>query len=648
MLLLLSGMETDLRLVRRIGRPAFVVSIAGIAVPFVLGVIVGETIPAELLPNPTQRLVTALFLGTTLSISSVKIVAMVIREMDFTRRNIGQILLSAAILDDSIAWILLGIISSLAVSGVVDVESLLRSVFGTVAFLVLAFAVGRELVFRMIRFTNDTFVSEAAVVSTILALMGALALATDAIGVHTVLGAFVAGMLVGNSPILTRQIDDQLRGLVTSLFMPVFFGLSGLRADLRVLGDPTILLLTIGMIVLASFGKFGGAYLGGYLAGLSWRECLTLACGMNARGSTEVIVATVGLSVGVLDQKFFTMIVTMALITTLAMPPMLRWALSRLPFTEDEKERLRRETFAEKSFVGGLERLLIAVDESATGIFAARIAGLMAGSRGLPTTVLHLNPTRSPGPAATAETPTAAPDEHVRSAAEDSKTAEALKRGADGGGDAPDAVPLTLRVQDAPLGDAIKSEAAKGYDLLVLGIEGAIYRDGRISRNVSAAADQFAGPLAVVDARGIHRQEPLDRRLRILVPFSGTDNSRRALELAASLARAAGGRVTALSVATRETSESAARGFLRFRARETQELVLREAVSVAGEYDVSIRTAMTRSRAPEESILRYLGRARYDLVVMGVRRRPGERLYFGEMAEAILARSEQSLLLIAS
>jgi Sodium/hydrogen exchanger family len=89
--------------------------------------------------------------------------------------------------------------------------------------------------------------------------------------VHTVLGAFVAGVLIGESPILTRHIEEQLRGLIAALFMPVFFGLSGLSADLTILKDPELLLLAIGLIIIASAGKFAGAFVGGKLGRLTGR-----------------------------------------------------------------------------------------------------------------------------------------------------------------------------------------------------------------------------------------------------------------------------------------------------------------------------------------------------------------------------------------
>ena len=149
-------------------------------------------------------------------------------------------------------------------------------------------------------------------------------------------------------------------------------------------------MFTIGLILIASIGKFGGAFIGGELGGLTRREGFALACGMNARGSTEVIIATIGLSMGALNQNLFTMIVAMAVITTMAMPPTLRWALSRIPMRKEEKQRLEREEQEAKGFVSNLERLLIAVDDSPNGKFASRVAGMLAGTHGMPTTVLHI------------------------------------------------------------------------------------------------------------------------------------------------------------------------------------------------------------------------------------------------------------------
>jgi len=390
LLLLLTGMETDLKLVRRARSTATAVSLTGIAIPFACGFALGQFLPDSLLPAG-HRLVSSLFLGTALSISSIKIVAAVVREMNFMRRNLGQVIVASAIIEDSVGWVIIAITFGIAQSGSVQGLSLLKTIGGVALFLILSFTMGQFIVFRIIRWVNDNFRSEFAVVTAILVIMGVMALITYGLGVQTVLGAFVAGILVGESPILTEHIQNQLRGLVAALFMPVFFGQAGISADLSILGQPQLLAVTGLIVAIASLGKFSGAFAGGKLSGMSLRESLALGCGMNARGSTEVIVATIGLSMGALTQSLFTMIVTMALITTMAMPPMLRSALARLPMDRDEKKRLEREELDAQGFVAKLERMLLAVDDSANGTFAAQLVGYLAGGKGMPATVLRID-----------------------------------------------------------------------------------------------------------------------------------------------------------------------------------------------------------------------------------------------------------------
>src|SRR5260221_11877887 len=271
MLLLLTGMETDLSVVRKSRRAAFAVSLTGIAVPFACGFALGEMLPDTILPNPGQRLITSLFLGTALSISSVKIVAMDVRQMNFMVRTVGQVIVASAIIDDTIGWTIMAITFGLALHGGVDLPSVVNTVLRTALFLAASLPVRAQLLFRLILWANDHLVSEMPVITTILVITGVMALITHAIGVHTVLGAFVAGILIGQSPILTRHIDVQLRGLIVALFMPVFFGMAGLSTNLEVLRDPSLLLLSLGFIVIASVGKFTGAFLGGAIGGLTWR-----------------------------------------------------------------------------------------------------------------------------------------------------------------------------------------------------------------------------------------------------------------------------------------------------------------------------------------------------------------------------------------
>lgn len=324
LLLLLTGMEANLSLVKRRRRAVISSSLSGIAVPFLCGVALTYALPSGVIPKPDHVLVTALFLGTALSVSSVKIVAMTLMEIGIIRRDIGQLILATAILDDTVAWIIMAVIAGIAIHGAVDLPTVGASLGGTALFIALSLTLGRRLVARMIVWVNDHMTIEVPVVTAILIVMLAMALTTDLIGVHTALGAFFAGLLIGQSPILTEHIEGQLRGFVMAFFAPVFFAVAGLGMDLRTLMNPTLLLFTVAVILVASVGKFAGAMIGGKLGGLPTRESLALATGLNARGSSEVVVASIGLAMGALSNELYTMVVAMAMVTTMAMPPTLR------------------------------------------------------------------------------------------------------------------------------------------------------------------------------------------------------------------------------------------------------------------------------------------------------------------------------------
>jgi Kef-type K+ transport system membrane component KefB/nucleotide-binding universal stress UspA family protein len=637
LLLLLTGMETDFKLVRKVGRAAMAVSITGIAVPFVCGFALGEVLPQGLLPHPEARLIASLFLGTALSISSVKIVAVVVREMNFMRRNVGQIIVATAVIDDTIGWIIVAVIFSLASRGSLDLLSVSQALFGTLAFLAVSFTIGRRLVFRLIRWANDNLVSSGAVITIILLLMSVMAMITHLIGVHTVLGAFVAGVLVGESPILTRQIDERLRGLISSLFMPVFFGLAGLTADLTVLKDPSLLLLTAALVLIASIGKFGGAFVGGALGGLTRQESYALASGMNARGSTEVIIATIGLSIGVLSQTMFSMIVTMAILTTMAMPPMLRGALGRLPLGEDEKERLEREEYEQKGFVANLERLLLAVDESSNARFAAHLAGLLAGGRGLPIPVLHV------GARARLQRKKRNEEESPETAVIDAAKASA-KASAEAEADSGGNIDVITRAREQTAAEAIAGEAKKGFDLLVVGMDKVVGGDGGFDKRIDDLTSGFAGPLAIVAAKGVHQKEPTANARKILVPVSGSNVSRRGAEVAIALARLSSEPLQVVYVSTTR-DKGARRGASMSLARE--EAILKDVAATAARYDVNVATTLRAKTAPDVAILQEIASSHADLVVIGVDRIQGDSLNFGSVAAAVLSKSKASVLLVS-
>jgi Kef-type K+ transport system membrane component KefB/nucleotide-binding universal stress UspA family protein len=641
MLLLLTGMETDLKLVRRVGAPAVAVTVAGVAAPFLCGFLLGEFLPDSILPDPHKRLITSLFLGTALSISSIKIVAMVVRDMHFMRRNLGQIIVSSAIMEDTVGWVIISITLGIASAGGIAIGTLARTVIGTALFLVVSLTAGRWLVFRLIRWVNDNFVSEYAVITAVLIVMCFMALITQMIGVNTVLGAFVAGVLVGQSPILSREIQDGLRGFITAFMMPIFFGLSGLSADLTILKDPAFLILTAGLVLIASIAKFVGAFTGGRIGGLNSSESLALGCAMNARGSTEVIVATIGLSMGMLTQNLYSMIVAMAVLTTMAMPPMLRWALDRLPVEEEERRRLETEDLDAKGFVSRFERLLIGADDSANGKFASRLAGFVAGHRGIPATVLQLETKKSPS-----RIDADAKGSSLREVAV--VAAKAGQRAAGKEEERPSKPEISARPDLEEADTAVAKEAGKGYDLLFVGLRKMTRTDGRFSAEVERIAHEFEGPLALVMVGDQQDAIGDATASKILVPVNGTKASRRGAELAFVLASPKTNQVTALHVSERATNP----GVKQFARRKgvqdrTEKAVIADVTTLAIRYGFTdLQTAVHTKAPPDRAILAEAKRVGADLIVLGASRRVGDTLFLGQTVEAVLQAWHGALLLV--
>ena len=686
MLLLLTGMETDVKLVSRMKGAAVAISLAGIAIPFACGFALGEFLPDSLMPHMAGgRLVPALFLGTALSISSIKIVAMVVREMNFMRRNLGQVIVSTAIMEDTVGWVIIAITFGIAGAGKVDALELAKTIGGVMLFLLFCFTAGRWLVFTAIRWVNDTFRSDFPVITVILVITGVMALITQLLGIRTVLGAFMAGVLIGQSPILTDHIQQQLRGLISAFFMPIFFGMSGLAANLTILKDPMIAALTAGLVVIASIGKFSGAFLGSVIGGLKWREGIALGCAMNARGSTEVIVASIGLSMGALTQNLYTMIVTMAILTTMAMPPMLRAALSGLPMDDAERKRVEREKLDERGFVPNLERLLLAVDTGPVGRMAARLAGLLAGGYGMPVTILKLdadlrevaartdkdtkrtdqkekiredkpeerrqehNLDKVSGGPDTAQKELGGAQSVSQGAAEQAAdpVAKAVRSGAKASADImkkdeaeanPDKVHLTTKLPVDRPSDLVRDEARRGYDLLFIGMEQTHDQDGNISPEIAELASGFNGPLALLSDAGEKTAPQLSARTHILLPVNGSPASRRAAEVSFAFARATGARVSALYVSQTDG---------RSRTRSREEGVLKDITELAERYDVRFSTRISKRGAAAEAILKEANNG-YGMIVMGVSPRPGEQLFFGNTAAAVFRDWKHPLLLVAS
>lgn len=329
-LLVLAGLETDVDLVRRRFGATAAVAAGSVAVPFAGGFALGWVVPARFVADadPRGRLVFALFLATALSISAVPVIARVLIDLDVLGRDAPQVLLAAALVNDALGWLLLAVVAGLAGrrGAAPDLGAAGVTVAALVLFLVGAATVGRWFVDAVYARTRPG--PPIGQFSTLVLLaLGAAALA-DALGIEAFLGAFVLGVLVGRTDSLDPAVRRTFETVTLAVLAPVFFASAGLRADLTALADPAVVVLALATLAVAVGGKFLGAAAGASLAGYGRRDAFGIGAGLNARGALELVVASVGLSLGVLTEATYAVIVLVAVVTSVMAAPLLRRAFA--------------------------------------------------------------------------------------------------------------------------------------------------------------------------------------------------------------------------------------------------------------------------------------------------------------------------------
>src|SRR5262245_18481555 len=373
LLLVLTGLETELALIRRLGRGVGFVAMGSLLLPLLAGIDLGFYLPEAFVGESAPRLVFALFMGTALAISALPVIAKILSDLDLMRRNVAQALLAAAMLDDIVGWILLGTVAGLARSGSLEAGRLLFTIRGLLAFLVAAFTLGQRAVDALLRAVRLRRAGVASSLTAVLLIALASGALTHAIGLEGVFGAFVAGIVIGRSRFHDDEVFAHLEGVTRAFFAPLFFANAGLRVDLSLLAEPEVLHWGLLVLVAASRTKFVGAYLGSRLAGLAVREGIALAVGLNARGAVEIIVATVGLSLGVLNPRSYAIVVLLAMVTSMMAPLLLRWALSGWAGSEEERARLERERVLGGNVLVRATRVLLPSHGGPNSVLAARI-----------------------------------------------------------------------------------------------------------------------------------------------------------------------------------------------------------------------------------------------------------------------------------
>ncbi len=624
MLLILTGLETDTELIVRKGKGAAAVSIGGIVIPFATGAALGLVLPQEFLARPDQRLVFALFLGTAMSISAIPVIAKILMEMNVIRRDLGQITLAAGMIDDTSGWILLSVVAGLASSGKVSFSTAGVAILYVIVILVVAFTIGRRFVRWFMRMLDVHLGGDMVMITGLMVLALLFGSLTHLLHLEAVLGAFIAGILVGEVKRFDHRLQHIFEQLTLGVFAPVFFAMSGIRVNLAELARPMTALVAAAVLGVAILGKFVGAYAGAKVSRMGHWEALSLGAAMNARGAIEIIVATIGLSLGVLTLPMYSIILMISIVTSIMAPPLLRWTLRRVEFSEEEEERLEAEERREESFVANLKRVLLPATGGVKSQVAAQVLQLLIEGEEVEVTRMVV----TNGDVFDGERLERIDErfEHVRQ----------VERACDDG-----------------IASVVLEEADQGYDLLVLAAaeegakgSGPLFRDF-----VDEIIQDAPCPLLVVAVRPTEDEEgdgDLDFR-NIMLPVHGSQGDRRAAEVAFWLARDRDIVVDVIHVVSgshyetlTDTEEAWAS-----EAVEMGEDLVNEIAELGHAMGATVHTEVVVADRRGEAIVDY-AHQRADLIVLVGDRRPvSQRAFFGHETDHILREAPCPVLVVS-
>ncbi|POS80054.1 K(+)/H(+) antiporter 1 [Diaporthe helianthi] len=341
--LFLVALEVDVRLFTNNWRVALSVGLAGMIVPFGLGCAIAWGLYHEFrLDSDTVPIdfgVYALFIGTALAITAFPVLCRILTELKLLRSSVGVTVLAAGIGNDVTGWILLALCVALVnnANGLAALYALLCTIAWA---LFLCFAVRPGFMWCLRRSGSIQNGPTQGMVSLTLLIVLFSSWFTGIIGVHPIFGAFLAGLICPHEGGFAIKLTEKIEDLISVLFLPLYFALSGLSTDLGLLDDGMTWAYVIGVIAIAFSGKIIGGTLAAKLSKLEWRESFTIGVLMSCKGLVELIVLNIGLQARILSRRTFTIFVVMAVVTTVATTPLVKWLYP--PWYQDRMEKWRR------------------------------------------------------------------------------------------------------------------------------------------------------------------------------------------------------------------------------------------------------------------------------------------------------------------
>lgn len=316
------GLELDLSQINRKATNAVVISHASIVFPYFLGVLLAYFLYQDFAPASISFTAFALFMGIAMSITAFPVLVRILQERGMSQHPLGVMAITCAASDDITAWCLLAVV--IAIVKAESLHSAAMTIVMTFVFLIGMWYGIRPLLARLAErylAPGSTIDRRAITIAFTVLLMSALI--TEIIGIHALFGAFFAGAILPADKALRRQLAEKIEHLSLVLLLPLFFAYTGLRTEIGLLDQWHLWAICLLVIVVAIAGKFLGSALAARCVGHPWNESLIIGALMNTRGLMELVVLNIGYDLGILSAEIFTMMVIMALATTLMTGPML-------------------------------------------------------------------------------------------------------------------------------------------------------------------------------------------------------------------------------------------------------------------------------------------------------------------------------------
>jgi Kef-type K+ transport system membrane component KefB len=627
-LLVVLGYETDLGIITRFKRAALMVATGSLVFPLivtgVLGYVLADQYSGVLDP---PRWVLALFFALALSVSALPVVGKILSDLGVLRRNFGQITLAAAMTKDAVGWLALAVLSGFAVGGV-ELRGLLVTYGGLLLFVAFMFTWGRRLIDELFKLVlaRGSDVTAGISIAVIAALAGAVV--TQALHVEAILGAYVVGLTLARARHQLPPVRERLETMTGAFFAPVFFASSGLRVDVTTLADWETALWAVAAIAIAMAAQMVGSLISGRLAGIDSAEAVALGTGLSPLGVMGVVVAIIGLNLGVINETAYTILLLAAVFTSLVAPALIKWATGRWDPPEEEAGRLDLESLRDDAEILGASRILLPTRGGLNSVYAARLVAAVFPDAEVTVFTVDVEAKWRPWRRRRVYKDVSADPESIVQA-----LGETGSR-------------VINKVASDPA-DAIVTESRLGYDLLVVGAS-------RVDERTPILATVVERVLRLTGVKTLVVQfpdadVPTDLPHRVLVPVTATRSSRAAEEFGYSLAAVTGGTAVALHVINRPDGEGVyfpgdrVNGSL----RAAQEM-LAEARHYGGRLGAAMETEARAAPNAEGEILDFAHRGGVDLIVLGAASRPiTSRPFFGHRLSYMIENSSLPVVIVA-